>query len=131
MSEPTDEFVIFGLTLDGSPFRPSDWADRLCGVMAQFGGGAPHRIAYSPYVYPILTDGVRAVVVDSRLREIEPLAYKFLMNFAKDNELRVRSGRNELREGAPAPATSTAKADQAIALIRAASRLLFRAAVFL
>ena len=33
----TDEFVIVGLTKDGKRFRPSDWAERLCGVMSQFG----------------------------------------------------------------------------------------------
>lgn len=97
MPQATDEFVIFGLTQDGKPFRPSDWADRLCGVMAQFGGGAANRMAYSPYVYPILADGVRAVVVDARLRDLEPLAYKFLVNFAKDNELQIRRGRAESR----------------------------------
>ena len=91
MTPNSDEFVIRGLTLDGNPFRPSDWADRLCGVMSQF--GASHRMAYSPYVYPVLAEGVTCVVVDARLREIEPLAYKFLVSFAKDNELQVRDGR--------------------------------------
>lgn len=97
MPPSTEEFVIYGVTLDGKPFRPSDWADRLCGVMAQFGTDATNRVAYSPYVYPIMTDDVRAVVVNARLREIEPLAYKFLVNFAKDNELQVRGGRGEPR----------------------------------
>ena len=48
---PVVEFVIQGLTLDGKPFRPSDWAERLCGVMAAFGGD--HRMQYSPYVHPV------------------------------------------------------------------------------
>jgi len=85
------EFVIQGITRDGKPFRPSDWAERLCGVMAAFGGD--HRMQYSPFVHPITVDGVRCVVVDVRLEEIEPMAYRFLINFAKDNELRVRDGR--------------------------------------
>jgi hypothetical protein len=91
MPTPTDEIVIIGLTEDGKPFRPSDWAERLCGVMSQF--GADHRMQYSPYVQPITSEGVRCVVVDPRLRELEPLAYNFLMGFARDNELRVRTGR--------------------------------------
>ena len=85
------EFVIVGTTTDGHTFRPSDWAERLCGVMAAFGGD--HRMQYSPYVHPITADGVRCVVVDLRLEEVEPMAYRFLLNFAKDNELRVRPGR--------------------------------------
>jgi hypothetical protein len=85
------EFIIRGLTLDGKPFRPSDWAERLCGVMSAFGGD--HRMQYSPFVHPITTDGVRCVVVDVRLEEVEPMAYRFLLSFAKDNELRTRDGR--------------------------------------
>ena len=50
------EFVIQGITLDGKPFRPSDWAERLCGVMAAFGGD--HRMQYSPFVHPITVDGM-------------------------------------------------------------------------
>jgi hypothetical protein len=85
------ELVIQGVTLDGKPFRPSDWAERLCGVMAAFGGD--HRMQYSPYVHPISAAGVRCVVVDVRLEELEPMAYRFLLSFAKDNELKTRDGR--------------------------------------
>lgn len=85
------EVVIVGTTQEGSTFRPSDWAERLCGVMAAFGGD--HRMKYSPYVHPVTADGVRCVVVDARLEELEPMAYRFLLSFAKDNELRLRPGR--------------------------------------
>jgi hypothetical protein len=33
------------------------------------------------------------VVVDPDLRAIDPAAYEFLLGFARDNELRMRSGR--------------------------------------
>ena len=85
------EFVIVGTTRDGKAFRPSDWAERLCGVMSAFGGD--NRMTYSPFVHPITAAGVRCVVVDRRLETIEPMAYRFLLNFAKDNELQVRNGR--------------------------------------
>jgi hypothetical protein len=85
------EFVIQGVTLDGKPFRPSDWAERLCGIMAAFGGD--HRMQYSPFVHPVTASGVRCVVVDVRLEEIEPMAYRFLLSFARDNELKTRDGR--------------------------------------
>ena len=93
MGEPEAavEFVILGVTLDGAPFRPSDWAERLCGVMSAFGGD--HRMQYSPFVDPVTANGVRCVVVDARLEQVEPMAYRFLVNFAKDNELQVREGR--------------------------------------
>lgn len=95
MPEAAFEFVIQGITKAGEPFRPSDWAERLCGVMAAFGND--HRMQYSPYVHPITSNGVRCVVVDIRLERIEPMAYRFLVNFAKDNELRVRDGRVDER----------------------------------
>jgi len=91
MPDDADEFVIKGVTLEGKPFRPSDWAERLCGVMSAFGSDG--RMQYSPYVYPINSGGVKCVVVDLELSDIEPMAYHFLVNFAKDNELQVRPGR--------------------------------------
>lgn len=89
------ELVILGITLDGRPFRPSDWAERLCGVMSAFGGD--HRMQYSPYVHPVTSNGIRCVVVDTRLEELEPMAYRFLLGFAKDNELKTRDGRTAER----------------------------------
>ena len=88
------ELLVYGVTRQGKPFRPSDWAERLCGVMACYrpGGMAAGRdafIGYSPYVRPITHGGVRCVVVDERLREIEPMALTFVLNFARDNDLPV------------------------------------------
>lgn len=90
-----DEFIIVGQTHDGTTFRPSDWADRLCGVMSAF--GADQRMQYSPYVQPINVGGVKCVVIDARLQEIEPMAYNFLMGFARDNALKTRPGRGAER----------------------------------
>ncbi|TFW09290.1 DUF3579 domain-containing protein [Oxalobacteraceae bacterium OM1] len=92
-SPAAQEFIIQGLTSDGKQFRPSDWAERLCGVMSCFGQeGARSRNAhlqYSPYVRPTVLGGVKSVVVNQSLRDIEPLAYHFVVNFAKDNDLQV------------------------------------------
>jgi hypothetical protein len=79
--------VIEGVTRQGRAFRPSDWAERLCGIMSTFGGDQQMR--YSRYVRPVMLDGVRCVVVEPALVEIEPRAYRFLLDFAHDNELVV------------------------------------------
>lgn len=88
-----EEFFILGLTSDGRQFRPSDWAERLCGVMSCFrpeGTGGPNaHLSYSPYVRPTMLDGVKAVVVNIALQKLEPLAYHFVRDFAKDNNLQV------------------------------------------
>ena len=57
-------FIIVGLTKEGRKFRPSDWAERLCGVMSAF--GAEHKVKYSPYVGPGDYNGQKAVFVDGR-----------------------------------------------------------------
>jgi hypothetical protein len=91
--ELAEEFFILGVTTDGRQFRPSDWADRLCGVMSCFRpegtGGRNSHLGYSPYVRPTVLNGVKAVVVDKALQKIEPLAYHFVVDFAKDNSLQV------------------------------------------
>ena len=43
-------FTIIGATSNGKPFRPSDWCDRLCGVMSSF--GSQRKMRYSPFVRP-------------------------------------------------------------------------------
>ena len=88
------QFYIQGLTADGRAFRPSDWAERLAGAMSSFrpGGGAggiAAYIGYSPYCVPQLVDGIKCVLVSDALRGIEPMAWDFVMNFARDNSLKV------------------------------------------
>jgi len=84
-------FVIFGETRSGQRFRPSDWAERLAGVLAPFrpGGSVQNHLGYSPYAFPCRIGNVSCVVLDSRLREVEPLAWKFVHDFARDNDLRT------------------------------------------
>lgn len=99
MSNPPKEIVIVGITESGATFRPSDWAERLCGCMSVFGEN--QRIAYSPYLKPVLVEGVKCVVINRRLEEINAVAFSFLISFARDNGLRVRYGRNRPRETEP------------------------------
>lgn len=91
--ELAHEFFILGLTSNGKQFRPSDWAERLCGVMSCFrpaGSGGPNaHLKFSPLVRPTVLNGVKAVVVNTALQDVEPLAYHFVVDFAKDNDLQV------------------------------------------
>lgn len=82
--------VIVGRTLDGKKFRPSDWAERLCGVMSAF--GTEKRMKYSPYVSPGEWEGDKCVFIDGILYDLSPIAYRFLANFAKDNDLMLMDG---------------------------------------
>lgn len=94
-STPSNQEVfILGKTHDGKTFRPSDWSERLAGVMSSFRpGGAANRagshLSYSPWCVPTVLNGVKCVVVSTALREHEPMAWAFVMGFAKDNDLQL------------------------------------------
>ena len=81
------DLIIKGLTLSGQQFRPSDWSDRLCGVMSAF--GADEQLRYSPLITPALRDGLRCVIVRRELAELEPRLFRFFLSFAVDNELQI------------------------------------------
>lgn len=96
MTPPTKprEIFIQGITQDGRTFRPSDWAERLAGAMSSFrpGGaqmGRNAHIGYSPYCVPRVINGIKCVIVNEELRNLEPMAWDFVMNFARDNGLQV------------------------------------------
>lgn len=100
---------VYGVTRQGKVFRPSDWAERLCGVMAPYrpggaAGGRHAHMGYSPYVRPIrlplAQGGFSCVVVDPRLQDLEPMAYEFVLHFARDNDLPVYPA-SELPQGQP------------------------------
>lgn len=105
--KPPRQFTIRGQTHDGKTFRPSDWSERLAGAMSCFrpgggSGGIGAYIGYSPYCVPLVEDGVKCVRVNEALKDIEPMAWDFVMNFARDNQLPVV----ELVEAvSPKPAT--------------------------
>lgn len=89
------EFIIHGITKDGRTFRPSDWAERLAGAMSCFRPGSAGKpgigafIGYSPYCVPTTVGSVKAVIVNDALRDIEPMAWDFVVNFARDNDLQM------------------------------------------
>lgn len=91
---PPREVFILGTTLEGRTFRPSDWAERLAGAMSSFrpGGaqmGRAAHLGYSPYCVPNSVGDVKCVIVNEALRELEPMAWEFVMNFARDNRLQI------------------------------------------
>jgi hypothetical protein len=84
------ELFIQGITHDGKVFRPTDWAERLAGVMSQFRPGGPQpgsHLSYSPWCLPTNLGDIKCVIVNRDIRALEPMAWDFVMNFAKDNNL--------------------------------------------
>jgi Protein of unknown function (DUF3579) len=92
VSPNAKEVFIQGITHDGRTFRPSDWAERLAGVMCSFRPGGPQpgsHLNYSPWCVPTVINGVKCVVVNRELRDAEPMAWDFCLNFARDNNLQI------------------------------------------
>lgn len=91
-----EEIIIRGENNSGRKFRPSDWAERLCGLFAAV--GPDNRTRYSPHVYPVTRQGVVCVVVNKALESEDSMLFGFLMDFARDNDLMVVEGRKQPRE---------------------------------
>ena len=92
LSPSAKEVFIQGVTHSGRTFRPSDWAERLAGVMSQFRPGgnlSGAHLSYSPWCIPKVINGVKCVVVHTDLRDFDSMAWNFVMGFARDNELQV------------------------------------------
>jgi hypothetical protein len=91
MSKPTmsisGKVVIQGITESGGTFRPSDWAERLCGAVASYGPG--RRIIFHPNVKLAAMKGIKCVVIDASLEEEDEMLFEFLTDFAHENKLQI------------------------------------------
>ncbi len=93
---PAGEVVIRGVTVQGRTFRPSDWAERLASVASHM--GADNRLNYSPNVRPVSRDGIRCVVISRALEQEESRLFRFLLDFARQNDLVIVDGRQSPRD---------------------------------
>lgn len=81
------KIIIEGRTLQGKQFRPSDWAERMSGVMATFKNS---RIYYSPLLQPsVTTEGLQCILLDPQLKDQSPQVYDAVLDFAKHNNLNI------------------------------------------
>ncbi len=96
MSKDKDQNIIIeGVTESGETFRPTNWAERMSGELSTFRN---HRITYSPMLKPIMKDGNRCVVLDKKLKESNPMLYESIMNFARENKLRICNNETETED---------------------------------
>lgn len=77
---------IYGITADNfEPFRPSDWASRLAGLLCLMEG---NRLHYSSCLTVVrFAHGTPGLRVSSRLVDGAPVLFKQVMDFATDNNL--------------------------------------------
>ena len=95
------EFVIQGMTVGGDTFQPVDWAERLCSSLERVGPDG--RKMPSSYVRPVVTEGIKSVVVRVALQKADPDAFDMIKRYITENRLMVRSGRGSRDAEASGP----------------------------
>lgn len=81
-----NRLILKGITSEGNKFRPSDWAERLCGNLCTFRN---RRMYYSPMLRPAVIEGIKCVIVDSKLDRAHPAILKDVIHFAHKNDLQT------------------------------------------
>ncbi len=81
-----NRLILKGITPEGQKFRPSDWAERLCGNLCTFRN---RRMYYSPMLRPAVIDGIKCVIVDSKLDNVHPAILQDVIHFARKNNLQT------------------------------------------
>ncbi|MDH4133191.1 MAG: DUF3579 domain-containing protein [Gammaproteobacteria bacterium] len=98
MPDKTTHLIVEGMTEDGRKFRPSDWAERLIDTATTYGtdrrsqhgirnGAGDRRRRQLAFLQVQVIDGKKCLIVDIKLREANPAAYAFVMEFAETNRL--------------------------------------------
>lgn len=72
-------------------FRPSDWVERISSILASF--GPDQRLRYSEFAHPCVIRGEKCLVITRGLRETHPEVFRFIVDFALRNRLRIQEDR--------------------------------------
>lgn len=71
---------------NGRTLRPSDWVERISGIMAQF--GTDHRLRYGS-VRPCFVKGKKCLLVKKSLQQENPAAFEYVAAFVRSNGLQM------------------------------------------
>ena len=85
------EFVVQGKTLEGKTFEPADWAEQLRNSLS--GMGSEKNLDYSAYVRPVMSEGIKCLIVRVSLEKSNKQAFKLIKQYIADHHLMVRAGR--------------------------------------
>jgi len=80
-------WLIEGTMQNGRTLRPSDWVERISGVMARF--GADHRLRYGA-VRPCFVKGKKCLLVQKSLEREDPAAFAYVSEFVRSNGLAMQ-----------------------------------------
>ena len=83
-----EKILIMGRTKEGKRFRPSDWAERLYYAVADYNKSG--KAVFSPLVNVNHDNKSKYFVINSGLKDKNPMIFDFLIDFAISNELEIR-----------------------------------------
>ncbi|MBI3771142.1 MAG: DUF3579 domain-containing protein [Gammaproteobacteria bacterium] len=92
-SSDSTNLIITGVQDNNSKFRPSDWAERLSSLWAEF--GRDQKLRYSSKIYPCMIGDDVCLIVAKSLGQQDPSGYEFILNFARENQLKIQEDRRE------------------------------------
>lgn len=90
-----DEIIIEGQTESGKKFRPSDWVDRLCCILADF---HDKKFSYSPFLRPMMFKDMQCVAIKRQLADDSPEVFEYIIQFANDNHLVITDCANFIKK---------------------------------
>ena len=94
------EFVVQGMTMDGTVFQPAGWAQQLLDQLAS--AGSPN-VAYASYMHTDTIDGLESLVVRTALKQMAPETFNAIKQFVANNHLMVRAGRGVINAEGSGP----------------------------
>ena len=83
-----EKILIMGQTKEGKKFRPSDWAERLYYTVADYKKNG--RIIFNPLVSINNAEQSKCFVINTTLKNKNPMIYDFLIDFAINNKLQIQ-----------------------------------------
>ena len=93
MPDSANYLVISSVLENGKKFRPSDWIDRISSAFASIDHS--NRLHFSPCVQPCMIEGEKCLVVSRHLEDLDPVAYRYVIDFARANQLCIKVDRRE------------------------------------
>lgn len=83
-----EKILITGYTKEGKRFRPSDWAERLYYTVAEYEKNG--KVVFNPLVNINQEDKTKCFVINTTLKNKNPMIYDFLIDFAINNKLEIQ-----------------------------------------
>ena len=99
MRSGLSEFVVQGMTMEGTVFQPDGWAQQLFDRLA----GSKPDVDYASCMRVGMIGGIESLVVRTALKQVDAETFEAIKQFVADNHLMVRAGRGVINAEGSGP----------------------------